>query len=205
MSLLLAFLFPLLVAADQGQTEALKKAEEQVARNQQALNVYLEEWKTSGKKKCSEPGYESWEKQCIEFYDTSKTINGGFFTSSDKKVDIQWKNLRDCVSHTVYKLNGKIIKITYEYYDTYLEFHYDKNKLVMFIDNETIPGLCTNAGNYYARFYFSNKKEVGRSITGSIKEERKRERNGERYELNVFTDAKKITELSDQLLSSYKE
>jgi hypothetical protein len=206
MNLLLVFIFPFLVAAEQGQAQALKKAEEKAAKNQQALNVYFEEWKAAGKKKCSEPEYRSWEKQCIEFYDTSKTINGGIFISSDNKLDIQWKNIRDCVSHTVYKLNGKIIRITYEYYDTQLDFHYDNNKLILFIDNETVAGACSNAGNYYARFYFNNNKEVGRFVTGSIKEERKRERNGERYELNVFTDAKQITELADQLLSSsYKE
>jgi hypothetical protein len=127
----------------------------------------------------------------MNWLESTKEITGIYFNSADKTCSIHRESGADCIWGTVYKLNGKLVKLGFSAYDTYIRIYYKNDKVILYMDDETTSLAC-RTGLYYARYYFDGKKMISGNAEGPVSKMRKEHDNGERHFYNLYTSQDSI-------------
>lgn len=146
-------------------------------------------------KKRVDENYES-RKNWLEHTDEITSIN---FSSTDKSCRIYGEHGADCMWGTVYKLNGKIVKLGFSAYDTYIRIYYKDGKPILYVDDETSTLGC-HTGLYYARYYFDGNKMISSIREGPLSKKRKEQFNGERQFFNLYSSQDSILTVAKNAL-----
>jgi hypothetical protein len=196
-----------LVCSSSGKTDTealVKNIDAQVKAYDSAFMSYKAEWKPEAIKryerflgsydttsKEERDRHEQYMNEYRNGLETTKEIKGLIFSSADGKCKMEWQNQRDCIWTNVYALDGKTVKMGLSVYDTYIRMYFKKDKLILYIDDESDGGSCQK-GVYYFRAYFNGNKMIAKTREGPLSKKRREMYNGERSFYNMFTSQDSI-------------
>ena len=130
--------------------------------------------------------------------------NRSHFKSRDGKLRIYFNWAGGCYYLTTFIINDEIVKIEYEYNQTYFDFYFKNDKLILFADIEKRSRCCKIDCDYTAKYYFKRKKIIHSETTGTISGRRKKP-NGEIHDYCRFNDEGTILPLAQKLIKEKQE